>query len=207
MTPFACLFRIHRHYEQKASFCAKGSFPSVASLFKHSVARVSRPPLRGITWSWHTRLVRHLSLTYDRCRSSVPDMAKSTKAGHNFTSPPRRRSWPSCRRLWDHGPSTVREIHTALRSRQTRYTTTLKQMQLMTDKGLLDRSERFRSHVYEARIRRDQTQLLLTKSLLSRAFQGSTKNLVLGALSSQPVSRSELAEIREILDRFEKEKA
>ena len=109
--------------------------------------------------------------------------------------------------VWNRGPSTVREVHTALRSRRTGYTTTLKQMQVMTDKGLLKRNERYRSHVYEARIQREQTQLLLTRSLLARAFDGSAKNLVLGALSSQPISRSELAEIREMLDRFEKEKA
>jgi predicted transcriptional regulator len=109
--------------------------------------------------------------------------------------------------VWNRGPSTVREVHTALLSRRTGYTTTLKQMQVMTDKGLLKRNERYRSHVYEARIQREQTQLLLTRSLLARAFDGSAKNLVLGALSSQPISRSELAEIREMLDRFEKEKA
>jgi BlaI family penicillinase repressor len=109
--------------------------------------------------------------------------------------------------VWNRGPSTVREVHTALRSRRTGYTTTLKQMQVMTDKGLLKRNERYRSHVYEARIQREQTQLLLTKSLVARAFDGSAKNLVLGVLSSQPISRTELAEIREMLDRFEKEKA
>ncbi len=108
--------------------------------------------------------------------------------------------------LWSRGPSTVREVHTALRSRGTGYTTALKQMQVMTDKGLLKRNERYRSHVYEARIPREQTQLLLTRSLLERAFEGSAKNLVLGALSSQPISRSELAEIREMLNQFEKGK-
>jgi BlaI family penicillinase repressor len=94
----------------------------------------------------------------------------------------------------------VREVHTAFRSRQTGYTTTLKQMQVMTDKGLLKRNERYRSHVYEARIPREQTQLLLTRSLLARVFDGTAKSLVLGALSLQPISRSELAEIREMLD-------
>ncbi len=109
--------------------------------------------------------------------------------------------------VWSRGPSTVREVHTALRSRRTGYTTTLKQMQVMTDKGLLQRNERFRSHVYEARIQREQTQLLLARRLLKRAFDGSAKNLVLGVLSSQPISRSELAEIRDLLDQFEKGKA
>jgi BlaI family transcriptional regulator, penicillinase repressor len=108
--------------------------------------------------------------------------------------------------VWNLGPSTVREVHTALRNKGTGYTTTLKQMQVMTDKGLLTRNERYRSHVYEARIQREQTQLQLTRSLLVRAFDGSAKNLVLGALSLQPISRSELAEIREMLDRFERRK-
>jgi predicted transcriptional regulator len=109
--------------------------------------------------------------------------------------------------VWNRGPSTVREVHTALRSRRTGYTTTLKQMQVMTDKGLLKRNERYRSYVYETRIPREQTQLLLTRTLLERAFNGSAKNLVLGALSSQPISRSELAEIRNMLDQFEKGEA
>jgi BlaI family penicillinase repressor len=109
--------------------------------------------------------------------------------------------------VWNRGPSTVREVHTALRSRGTGYTTTLKQMQVMADKGLLKRNERYRSHLYEASIQREKTQLALTKSLLERAFDGSAKNLVLGALSSQPISRTELAEIREMIDRVERGKA
>jgi BlaI family penicillinase repressor len=106
--------------------------------------------------------------------------------------------------LWTTGPSTVREVHTALSGKQTGYTTVLKQMQVMAEKGLLTRSERFRSHVYEVRLPKERTQQLLAKNLLQRAFDGSTKNLVLGALSSQKVSSSELAEIRRMLDEFEK---
>ncbi len=106
--------------------------------------------------------------------------------------------------LWATGPSTVREVHTALSGKQTGYTTVLKQMQVMVEKGLLTRSERFRSHVYEVSLPKKQTQKLLTRNLLQRAFDGSTKNLVLGALSSQKVSSSELAEIRNMLDAFEK---
>lgn len=108
--------------------------------------------------------------------------------------------------LWKRGPSTVREVHTDLRDRGTGYTTALKQMQVMAEKGLLTRSERYRSHVYEARIPREKTQLMLTRNLLQRAFDGSAKGLVLGALSAKPVSASELAEIRTILDQFEKGK-
>jgi predicted transcriptional regulator len=105
--------------------------------------------------------------------------------------------------LWAQGPSTVRDVHT-LSGKDTGYTTVLKQMQVMVEKGLLERSEQFRSHVYEPRIAKEQTQQRLTRNLVQRAFDGSAKNLVLGALSSQKVSPEELAEIREMLDRFEK---
>jgi BlaI family penicillinase repressor len=105
--------------------------------------------------------------------------------------------------LWAVGPSTVRDVHTQS-SKDIGYTTVLKQMQVMVEKGLLERSERFRSHVYEPRIAKDKTQQRLARNLVQRAFDGSAKNLVLGALSSQKVSAEELAEIRELLARFEK---
>lgn len=105
--------------------------------------------------------------------------------------------------LWRIGPGTVREVHEALSGKRTGYTTVLKQMQVMADKGLLVRNERYRSHVYEARVPKEQTQQQLARNLLQRAFDGSAKNLVLGALSSQRVSPSELAEIRQMLDEYE----
>ena len=105
--------------------------------------------------------------------------------------------------LWALGPSTVRDVHTAS-EKDTGYTTVLKQMQVMAEKGLLARSEQFRSHVYEARIAKEQTQRQLTRNLVRRAFDGSAKNLVLGALSSQKVTAKDLAEIRSILDEYEK---
>ena len=104
--------------------------------------------------------------------------------------------------LWAHGPSTVRDVHTAS-EKDTGYTTVLKQMQVMAEKGLLKRSERYRSHVYEARIAKEQTQRQLARNLVRRAFDGSAKNLVLGALSSQKVTASDLAEIRRMLDEYE----
>jgi BlaI family penicillinase repressor len=107
--------------------------------------------------------------------------------------------------LWDDGPSTVRDVHTQS-SKEIGYTTVLKQMQVMVEKGLLGRSERYRSHVYEPRIAKEQTQQRLTRNLVQRAFGGSAKNLVLGALSSEKVSAAELAEIRSMLDEREKGK-
>jgi predicted transcriptional regulator len=105
--------------------------------------------------------------------------------------------------LWARGPSTVRDVHEAS-SKDTGYTTVLKQMQVMAEKGLLDRSEEFRSHVYAPRIAKGQTQQRLARNLVQRAFDGSAKNLVLGALSAQKVSPSELKEIRQMLDEYEK---
>src|SRR5215470_7529728 len=87
--------------------------------------------------------------------------------------------------LWRLGPATVREVHDEL-GKGSGYTTTLKQMQLMTDKGLLIRSERFKSHVYEPGVPQEQTQKQIAADLLKRAFNGSAKNLVMGALSAQP---------------------
>ena len=107
--------------------------------------------------------------------------------------------------LWTLGVATVREVHDGLGT-DHRYTTTLKTMQLMTDKGLLTRSERFGSHVYEASVPKEQTQRQIAGDLLKRAFGGSARSLVLGALTAQPASREELDEIRGMLDSFGNEK-
>ncbi len=104
--------------------------------------------------------------------------------------------------LWRLGPGTVRDVHQAL-GKDSGYTTTLKQMQLMTEKGLLVRSERFRSHVYEPSAPKAQTQKQIAGDLLKRAFDGSAKSLVMGALAAQPASRQELEEIRRMLKQFE----
>jgi predicted transcriptional regulator len=107
--------------------------------------------------------------------------------------------------LWSSGPQTVREVHAALTDRQTGYTTALKQMQVMTEKGLLTRSERFRSHVYAAKQPQERTQQRLLTNLLQRAFAGSAKDLVLGALSARPISAAELTEIKALIQQFERE--
>ena len=107
--------------------------------------------------------------------------------------------------LWRLLTATVREVHNEL-GKDNGYTTTLKQMQLMTEKGLLTRSERFRSHVYEAGIPKDQTRQQIAGDLLKRAFDGSAGSLLMGALSAHPASPEELAEIRGMLDTFVKQK-
>ena len=103
--------------------------------------------------------------------------------------------------LWELGPSTVRQVYERLgREGSVGYTTVLKMLQIMTAKGLVDRDESSRAHVYETRESREGTQGRLVSDLLERAFDGSASKLVLRALSSQPASRAEIAEIRRMLD-------
>ncbi len=107
--------------------------------------------------------------------------------------------------LWQRGPSTVREVHTALsRSRRTGYTTVLKLMQIMDAKGLVRRNEDQRAHVYEARAPQEQMQRRLVRDLLDRAFDGSAAGLVMQALSAKKASPREIAEIRQLLDDYER---
>jgi predicted transcriptional regulator len=102
--------------------------------------------------------------------------------------------------LWTRGPSTVRQIHDALAdARETGYTTTLKLMQLMMEKGLLTRDASSRTHVYTARLPQDQTQRLLVTDLVDRAFGGSAAALVMQALSARPVTPEQLKEIRQLI--------
>jgi len=105
--------------------------------------------------------------------------------------------------LWTRGPSTVREVHQEM-GKKSAYTTTLKQMQVMTRKGLVVRKERFGVHVYEAAESQEETQQQIAGDVLRRAFGGSAKSLLLGALKAQPASNAELAEIRRLLGDFEK---
>jgi predicted transcriptional regulator len=106
--------------------------------------------------------------------------------------------------LWDRGPSTVREVTAALLDqRGTGYTTALKLLQIMTEKGLVRRDDRERSHIYEAVLPAEETQRQLVGDLLDQAFGGSAQQLVLRALSAKRASRQELAEIRKLLDALE----
>lgn len=104
--------------------------------------------------------------------------------------------------LWRAGEATVREVHEAL-AHETGYTTTLKVLQVMAQKGLVERDESNRSHVYRARVREEPTRRKLVRELADLAFSGSAARLALAALSSQRASPEELAEVRELLGRLE----
>ncbi|MGB9178459.1 MAG: BlaI/MecI/CopY family transcriptional regulator [Pyrinomonadaceae bacterium] len=109
--------------------------------------------------------------------------------------------------LWEQGPSTVREVQDVLQKRkETGYTTVLKLMQIMAEKGLVERDETERAHRYRARLAKEQTQQQLVGDLLDRAFKGSAAQLVMHALASKKTSAEELKNIRKLLDDFERGK-
>ena len=106
--------------------------------------------------------------------------------------------------LWNRGPSTVRDVHDVLAAeRPAAYTTTLKFLQIMLDKGLVTRDESSRTHVYSASVAEGQAQRTATADLIGRMFGGSAAALMQQALSVTPSSREELRRIREMLDAME----
>ena len=108
--------------------------------------------------------------------------------------------------LWDKGPSTVRQVNEAMNKHSTTgYTTTLKLMQIMTDKGLVLRDDSRFKHVYRPAVSEEKAQKQLVGDLLDRAFAGSAEKLVMRALSARKVSAKELASIRRMLDDFKGE--
>lgn len=107
--------------------------------------------------------------------------------------------------LWSTGPATVRQVYELIsRRRPAQYATILKFMQIMADKGLLLRDEEQRAHIYKAARPREWTQQQLAGHLLDRAFSGSAKALLVGALSAKKATKSELAELRKLVDEYAK---
>jgi BlaI family transcriptional regulator, penicillinase repressor len=103
--------------------------------------------------------------------------------------------------LWALGPSTVRQIQEELqKTRPTGYTTVLKLLQIMHQKGLVTRDEAQRSHIYAPAFSEEQTLRSLVSGLIDRAFGGSARQLVLQALATQKASPEELAQIKQVLD-------
>ena len=106
--------------------------------------------------------------------------------------------------LWEKGAGTVRDVHEALHQEvETGYTTTLKLMQIMVEKGLLVREDDGRRHIYRPVLSEERTQKELVQNLLDRVFAGSAEKLVMRALSAKKVSPKELKRIREMLDEME----
>jgi BlaI family transcriptional regulator, penicillinase repressor len=108
--------------------------------------------------------------------------------------------------LWSRGPATVREVHDVLAGeRPAAYTTTLKFLQIMLEKGLVTRDESSRTHVYAAAVAERQAQRSAAADLMGRLFGGSAAALMQQALAVKPSSRDELRRIREMLDAIERE--
>ncbi|MFD2999995.1 BlaI/MecI/CopY family transcriptional regulator [Pontibacter toksunensis] len=106
--------------------------------------------------------------------------------------------------LWQHGPSTVRLVHEELsRTKEVGYTTTLKLMQIMAEKKMLEADKTSRSHVYRPLMEEEQTQQQLLDRFMDAAFRGSASKLVMQALGNSNTSKEELDEIRNLLDKLE----
>ena len=107
--------------------------------------------------------------------------------------------------LWDRGEATVREVHEELiQTKDCGYTTTLKLMQIMFEKGLVVRDDTNRTHVYQANVSREKTQKQLVDKMVDSLFSGSHSQLVMQALGSHTPSKQELDEIQQLLDRYKK---
>ena len=109
--------------------------------------------------------------------------------------------------LWAHGPSTVRFVNEALnQKREVGYTTTLKMMQIMSDKGLLSRNTDMRTHVYQAAIGEKSTQQKMLQNFLDTAFRGSAAQLVMQALGQHDASHEELDAIKALIKKLEQQR-
>jgi len=106
--------------------------------------------------------------------------------------------------LWEKGPSSVRDVNNLLNAKRTiGYTTTLKIMQIMTEKGLVIRNTESRSHIYDALLKENETKKNLLQTFINNTFKGSTANLVLQALGSEKTSKEDLEEIKSLIEKLE----
>jgi BlaI family penicillinase repressor len=138
--------------------------------------------------------VRRFSLTTTKCFVYSADVKRPTPGELEILGV-----------LWRLGPSTVRGVHTELAKKEpVAYTTVLKLMQIMTEKGLVERDERERAHLYRPALKQEDTQRQIIRDVLDRVFAGSAAQLVMRALSEKRASAEEIAAIRQMLDEAEK---
>jgi predicted transcriptional regulator len=150
-----------------------------------------------------TKVRKHSLTDYETFRSIAANNV-ANRMKKSSTPKPTDAELAILRVLWSLGPATVRAVHVELcRARETGYTTVLKMLQIMIDKGLVRRNESERSHVYEAAYSEQQVQRRLLGHLLDQAFGGSAPKLVMQALAAKKASPAELAEIRRLLDELE----
>lgn len=108
--------------------------------------------------------------------------------------------------LWEKGEVTVKEVNEEInKKKETGYTTTLKTMQIMFNKGLVERKKDGRSHIYSAAIKKEKTQQVLLDKILETAFGGSASKLVMQALGNKKTTKQELQEIKELINKLERD--
>jgi predicted transcriptional regulator len=134
------------------------------------------------------------------CRIDIYEKSRRLSVVKQNPKKPTNAEVAILRVLWSRGPSTVREVAKTL-GREAAYTTVLKLMQNMTDKGLVVRDESSRTHVYSAAAPEEQTQRQLVTDMLDKVFDGSAAKLIMQALAATKTSPKELAEIRKLLDK------
>lgn len=151
--------------------------------------------------------ILRINLHYESCRSnqrSVFTVIKIKKMPDKFLSKPTDAELEILQVLWENGPSSVRFVNDELSERRdVGYTTTLKLMQIMFEKGLVTRNTDARSHIYEAAIDKDETQRTLLDNFVDNVFSGSAMNLVMSALGSHQASKEELDQIKALIERIE----
>ena len=159
-------------------------------------------PLVGASGSRTQREAASATKNFVDTTKLIVDTARMAR--RNFISRPTDAELDILRVLWARGPSTVRQVHDVLSAnRDFAYTTTLKLLQLMTEKGVAMREEDGRVHLYRAAVAQEETQRHLIRDLLDRAFGGSPSQLVMQALAAKPASAEELQEIRRLLAEHE----
>ncbi len=122
------------------------------------------------------------------------------------TNKPTESEYQILQILWEKGPSNVRQVNDIINlTKETGYTTTLKLMQIMSDKGLVERDTSTRTHVYTAAITQKDTQGELLSSFLQKTFKGSAMSLVMQTLGNHKASKEELKEIKKLINQLEKE--
>ncbi len=150
-----------------------------------------------------------INLQYENCRRKPPTIftvCQTSKMNDKMQSKPTEAELEILQVLWENGPSSVRFVNEQLGERkEVGYTTTLKLMQIMFEKGLVVRNTDARSHIYEAAIERDETQRNLLGTFVDNVFSGSAMNLVMQALGNHKASKDELDQIKALIEKIEKE--
>lgn len=130
-----------------------------------------------------------------------------SKDKHELSPEPTKSELEILQVLWNKGPATVREVNNELlKLREVNYTTTLKQMQMMTDKGLLNRDETRMKHVYQAAVEEQKTKAYLLEKFVDTTYKGSVSKLVLQLLGNENTTPEDLREIKEMIKKLEQNK-